>query len=194
MKDAIERVWRRVMLMTGRGRVTVVDDSGPVQMLQVQLGADEVKDKTPRLAQYGLTSSPPVGSDCMVVFLGGERSNGVAIATGHQASRLKGLKAGEVALYDDLGQEVRISRSGITIRGAGLPVTITGAPLITLDAPAVHCTGTLTVDGDIASGGSVIAAGNVSDMGGARGSLADSRDVFNGHTHGTDGSPPNQQE
>src|SRR5260364_143986 len=117
----LERLFRRVMLMIGRGRLTTGRDDGPVQLHQARLGALEVRDHTPR-----------VGSDAVVVFIGGERSNGVIIATGHQASRLNHLKAGEAALYDDLGQRVILTRHGIVIEGAGLPVTLRNTPEVTL--------------------------------------------------------------
>lgn len=181
---AIERLARRVLMMIGRGRITTCDDSGPVQMLQVRLGADEIRDRTPRIAEYGFTSNPPVGSDVLAVFLGGERTRGVVVGTNHQGSRLKGLGVGEVAIFDDQGQKVHISRSGIVISGAGLPVTITDTPQITHDAPLVHMTGDLKVAGDIY------------DRDGAKGSLQHIRDDYDAHTHpehdgGNTGTPSN---
>ncbi|MET3132230.1 phage baseplate assembly protein V [Oxalobacteraceae bacterium GrIS 1.11] len=149
MIAAIDRVYRRVLMLIGRGRVTTGDDSGNVQMLQVKLNEGHVRDGTPRLAEFGFTSMPPNGSDVMLLFIAGDRSNGVIVATGHQASRMKNLKAGEVAIYDDQGQSIHLTRAGIVIHGAGLPVTITGTSGITLDTPVVHMTGKLSVDGTV---------------------------------------------
>src|SRR5260363_84925 len=81
-----ECLFRRVMLVVGRGRLRTGWDDGPVERHQARLGALELRDHTPRLAEYGFASMPPVGSDAVVVFIGGDRSNGVIIATGHQAS------------------------------------------------------------------------------------------------------------
>ncbi|CCD30345.1 Putative Phage baseplate assembly protein V [Candidatus Glomeribacter gigasporarum BEG34] len=171
----LERLFRRVMLMIGRGRLTTGRDDGPVQRHQARLGALEVRDHTPRLAEYGFASMPPVGSDAVVVFIGGDRSNGVIIATGHQASRLNHLKAGEAALYDDLGQRVILTRHGIVIEGAGLPVTLRNTPEVTLkasakvriEAPVLECTGQI-IDQCNAGGRS----------------MAHMRAVYDAHTHG----------
>lgn len=126
--DSLQRLWRRVLYTVGRGVIRLVADAGNVQIVQVRLGQLETRDNTPRLAEYGFTSNPPPGSDAVLLFIAGDRSNGVVVATGHQASRLKGLVPGEAALYDDLGQFVRLTRTGIVI----------SSPLkITLEAPEI---------------------------------------------------------
>jgi phage baseplate assembly protein V len=193
MKDhvfsSLERLFRRVMLMIGRGRLTTGQDDGPVQRHQVRLGALEVRDNTPRLAEYGFTSMPPPGSDAVLVFIGGDRSNGVMIATGHQASRLKRLQPGEAALYDNLGQRVFLTRKGVVIEGAGLPVAIRNTPEVTLkadakvriEAPVLECTGQIIDQCD--SGGR---------------NMAHMREVYDAHTHdgvergGSQTQPPMQ--
>ncbi|PWC74061.1 phage baseplate assembly protein V [Azospirillum sp. TSH64] len=165
MMGMAERLYTRLLMTIGRGRVTTVNDAGNVQMLQVRLGQDEVRDTTPRLAEYGLTSVPPVGTDVVVIFVGGDRSAGVAVATGNQAARPKGLKGGEVALHDDQGQIIHITRAGITIRGAGKPVTITGTPKVRIEAD-------LLVTGDI-----------IDHCDTQTRTMKGMRDVYNGHTH-----------
>lgn len=122
--DPITRLWRRVLLLVGRGRTHVVDDGGNVQRLQVQLGADETKDAIPRVAEYGFQSNPPAGSDAVVLFVAGERTNGVVIATGNQTYRMTGLASGEVALSDNRGQRVYLSAAGIRIEGNNLPIVV----------------------------------------------------------------------
>ncbi len=184
MSDAIERVWRRLLLAIGRGRITFVDDAAQVQRVQVQLGSDEVKDNTPRLAEYGFQSNPPPGSDCVVLFLAGERTNGVVVATGNQRWRLRALAEGEVAISDDKGQKVYLSVAGIRIDGGGLPMQITNTPSVLIDSAAVHMTGALTVDGAINSGATVTAAVDVKDQNGGK-SMAGMRAAYNAHHHGS---------
>lgn len=113
MSDGVSRVWNRLMLLIGRGRVNTVDDSGNVQKMQAQLGADEIVDNIARLAEYGFTSNPPPGSDVVIAFIAGERSNGVVIATGNQKFRMKALASGDVAIYDLRGQSVLLGPGGI---------------------------------------------------------------------------------
>lgn len=155
MNEEIKKLWRRVQLVVGRGRITTSDDSGPVQQVQIQIGELETRDTTPRVAEYGFTSNPLPGCHGVVVFVGGDRSNGVILGTNDQKARLKNLKRGEVAIYDDQGQSVWLKRSGIEINGAGLPIKVFNTPTVrveastsvTLDTPLVHCTQNLTVDG-----------------------------------------------
>jgi len=169
MLEAIERLYRRIMMMIGIGKVATGNDSGVVQMLQVQLGADEVRDNTPRLAEFGFTSMPPPGSDAVLVFLRGDRSSGVVIATGNQTFRLKNLAPGEVALYDAFGKYVKLSQTGIVVEAAGQSVTVNDASTVvvnattsvTLNTPTTHLTGALQVDGAVVMKSTVEADGAV---------------------------------
>ncbi len=152
---ALRALWRRMVLVIGRGRVTTGNDAGPVQLLQVRLGTIETHDNTPRLAEYGLASNPPAGSDAILVFIAGDRSRGVVIATGNQAVRLKNLQPGESALYDNAGKWIYLKASGIEIEAAGQSVTVSGASdvtvnattTVTINAPDTKINGTLEVSG-----------------------------------------------
>lgn len=201
ISGAIERIYRRVRLAIGRGRQTApANDGGAVQMLQIRLSADEVRDNTPRLAEYGFTSHPPVGADAIVIFIGGDRSNGAVIATGHQASRLKSLQPGEVAIYDNLGQSVWLTRNGIVIDGNGLPLTINNTPTITMNAatqitfntPLAYFSGKIHAAKNIESDADIIDQASSA----APKSMANMRITYNGHTHtdpqGGAVSSPNQ--
>lgn len=188
MMDAAERLWRRLLLAVGRGRIASVDDAGQVQKMQVKLGSDETIDAIPRLAEYGFQSRPPVGSDAVLIFVAGERSNGVVIACGNQTFRMRSLESGEVAISDDKGQSVHLSADGIKVNGGGLPVNITNTPQVTIDSADVQMTGRLTVDGDILSKATITALEDVRDQNGAK-SMAAMRGEYNVHQHGTSVGP-----
>ncbi|WP_431276283.1 phage baseplate assembly protein V [Variovorax ureilyticus] len=141
--DAIEKLWRRMLLVVGRGRITTGNDAGMVQTQQVQIGELETRDNTKRVAEYGFTSMPLPGCHAVVIFVGGDRSNGVIIGTNDQNARMKNLQPGEVAIYDDQGQSVYITRSGIVINGGGKPIEIENTPQITADTPLLRTTGDL---------------------------------------------------
>lgn len=128
--DAIERLWRRMQLVVGRGRIKTGSDAGLVQTQQVQLGALEIRDNTLRIAEYGFTSMPLPGCHAVVIFVGGDRSNGVIVGTNDQNHRLKNLQPGEVAIHDDQGQSIYITRNGIVINGGGKPISFTNTPSI----------------------------------------------------------------
>lgn len=143
--------WARTVEIIGRGRITVVDDSGAVQRVQVTepyLGAGgtdhRVLDKLPRLAEFGFTSNPPLESDVVTVRFGGRREMSVIVGTNHQPSRPKSLQAGDTAIYDVRGAIIKLTAAGIVVDGAGLPMTIQNV-------------GTLTVKGDLHVTGDVLA-------------------------------------
>lgn len=146
----LERVARRVLLSLARALVTTVNDSGGVQMMQVKLNPLETRDNTPRIAEFGLTSNPPTGSDAFVVFLGGDRSNGVVLGTVHQPSRPKNLAAGETMIYSEDGKQIYLTASGgIFVKANGQPVEVDNATVVTINAatkvrmvtPRLECTG-----------------------------------------------------
>lgn len=109
---------RRVYLMIGRGVVRLVDDAGGLQVLQVTLLDGEPRRGLERIGQYGHASNPPDGAEAVVASVCGSRDHGVVIAVEHRRHRLKDLKRGESALYDDLGQRVHVTRDGIVIKSA----------------------------------------------------------------------------
>ncbi|ARK86037.1 phage baseplate assembly protein V [Burkholderia pseudomallei] len=171
----LERVARRVLLSLARALVTTVNDSGGVQMMQVKLNALETRDNTPRPVEFGLTSNPPVGSDAFVVFLGGDRSNGVVLGTVHQPSRPTGLQPGETMIYTQDGKQIYLTASGgIKVKANNQPVEVDNATIVTINAstkiravtPRFECTGDIVDNCDTTGR-----------------SMASERVIFNGHNH-----------
>jgi len=132
---------RRIRLMAARAILTLIDDATRMQGLQVKLLDGEVCDNVDRVQQYGFTSVPLPGAEGIYLALGGSRDHGVVIVADDRRYRLKALAGGEVALYDDLGQKVHLTRSGIIIDGAGLPITITNTPKVRMETPLLEVTG-----------------------------------------------------
>lgn len=184
----LQRMMRRIQLATGWGRVTLSDDSKTAQILQVKLNDSETRDGTPRIAEFGFTSRPPLGSDVLIVFLGGDRSKGVVVATAHQASRPTNLQEGEAMVYDLWGKSIYLTKSGgIIVDAKGTPVTVNNATTVTINAAeAVQMnTPVLRVSGNIEAGG------NVKDK--VRTMAAD-RALFNQHTNGSGTTTPSPQQ
>lgn len=182
MLEAIEKMTAaarsRAALMIGRCILRAIGDNKPVQLVQAQLLAEEVHDDVERIQEYGFTSVPKPGAEGVVVFVGGNRDHGLVIAVEDRRFRLKGLASGEVAIYDDQGQKVHLTRTGIVIDGAGKDVTIQNAPV-------VH------VPQDLVVGRDIIAQRDVIDH--SNKSMAGMRQTYNAHRgHNLPGSLPEQ--
>lgn len=135
--NAMERIYRRIQMMFGAGRATFVDDSGPVQEMQVTMTGLETPDNRVRLAEFGFTSNPPIGSDVLALHVSGDRSDGAVFATNHQQSRPRNLLPGESKLYSQDGKYVYMTADGgISVFANGQPVNVTGATTVTVNASA----------------------------------------------------------
>lgn len=165
MIDAIKKVMaplqRRVMLMIGRAVVRAVNDDAKMQTIQASLLRGELRDGVERVQNYGFTSHPKPGAEAVLAFVAGDRAHGLAIAVDDRRFRLKSLKEGEVAIFDDQGQKVHLTRDGIVVDAAGNNVDFVNAPTVSMD-------GDLAVQGDISD---------------ANGSMQEMRDTYNTHTH-----------
>lgn len=146
----IEKMWNGLKNMLGVGRGIVSDDSGDVQLVQVQFNLNETKDDIPRYAEYGYASVPPDGHNALVHFFGGNKSTGVVVATHHPKSRKKGLKKGEVCFYDDQGQEIYFKRDGIVLKAKKITLIDEAGTTVTLDGVgggSISSAETFTING-----------------------------------------------
>lgn len=176
---------RRIRLTVSRGIVRLVNDALKLQEVQIALLADETRDGVERFQNYGLTSVPLSGAEGVFLSVGGSRDHGIVIAIDDRRYRLKGLQPGEVALYDDQGQVIKLKRGkAIEITGCdtltaicAVSVTVT-APLVTIEASTkvLLTTPLLEVSGNITAGG------NIADQGGSK-TMAGMREVFDTHNH-----------
>jgi phage baseplate assembly protein V len=130
----------RIRNMIGRAMVSRIDDATTLQSLQINLSADETQDGAERFQDYGFTSVPLPGAEAAVMCAGGLRSHALVIAVADRRYRLKGLQAGEVAIYDDQGQKIVLMRDRIAITSP-FKVEVT-APTVIVDAD----TATITAD------------------------------------------------
>ena len=145
----MERTFRRVQMMLGRGRVTLIDDSGPVQVMQVQSNAHEISDKRIRVTEFGFSSVPPLGSDVLTSHLGGDRTSGAVYATNHQQSRPRGLQHGESMLYSEDGKSIYMTAGGgIVIDANGQDVVVNNAQHVTVNATIVKIVATTSTEID----------------------------------------------
>lgn len=133
--DAIKALLRpyaaRIGDMIQRCRVTRVDDATRRQTLQVIAAADATRAGLEHFQQYGFAASPLPGAEGVLLAFGGHADHAVVIAVGDRRYRLRNLEAGEVALYTDEGDEIRIRRGGTIEVKASTEVKLT-APHVVL--------------------------------------------------------------
>ncbi|UZZ12191.1 phage baseplate assembly protein V [Ectopseudomonas mendocina] len=167
MSRLLSPIWRRMRLLVSRGVLKMVADEQTLQSVQVTL-LGESPAWAERFQQYGITSVPHGGAEAVVASVGGARAHLVALVVDDRRYRMSGLKGGEVAIYDDLGQSVHLTREGIVIKGAGLPLAFVDCPVVTMD-------------------GDLEVAGNVRDH---TSTMQGMRDIYNDHHHGGPGPTP----
>ncbi|USR40782.1 phage baseplate assembly protein V [Ectopseudomonas hydrolytica] len=167
MSRLLSPIWRRMRLLVSRGVLKMVADEQTLQSVQVTL-LGESPAWAERFQQYGITSVPHGGAEAVVASVGGARAHLVALVVDDRRYRMSGLKGGEVAIYDDLGQSVHLTREGIVIKGAGLPLAFVDCPVVTMD-------------------GDLEVAGNVRDH---TSTMQGIRDIYNDHHHGGPGPTP----
>lgn len=120
----------RIGDMIQRCRVTRVDDTTKRQTLQVIAAADATRAGLEHFQPYGFSASPLPGAEGVLLAFGGHADHAVVIAVGDRRYRLRNLEAGEVAIYTDEGDEIRIKRGGTVEVKASTQVKLTAPGVV----------------------------------------------------------------
>lgn len=148
MLGALERMYSRVQHALGRGVITLVDDTGPIQVAQIRSNPLSLWDQIPILYHFGFSASPPLGSEVTHSSINGDPMSATVVATGHRASRPKNLQPGQSVLYDQAGTTVKLTNDHkLAIAATGTITLSVGGNNIVLDSGGIHIHGTLSVDG-----------------------------------------------
>lgn len=180
-----------------RGILNVVKSSDEIQKVQVSALADETLQDVELMQQFGLTSVPPAQTEAVIIPIGGKTTHGVVIATEHGAFRVKGLKTGEVALYDQSGSTI-ILKAGKVVEISCDNLIVNAAQKIIFNTPLVETSQVLTAKGQInGQGGMSVQGGKGASFSGdvvqKGGNFSTTGDVKAGgislktHTHSQDG-------
>ncbi|WAT26725.1 phage baseplate assembly protein V [Pseudomonas sp. GXZC] len=154
MGNPIRDLSNRVMMMFARGVVRRVTDTNGRQQLQVELLKDELRDDIEHMQNYGFTSHA-TGGDVAVAFIGGNREQGIVLAVDDRRYRIT-LKAGEVAMYDDLGNKVELLRE---------MVKVTAVQHAEVEAPTIKMIGEIEMVGNVKIQGNIDSTGTVKNNG-----------------------------
>jgi len=128
--------------MISQGNLTLIDDTGKVQLVQIQSSGVQLHSDIPVLMHYGFSSNPHPGAQAVFATVGDNRQNSVVVAVGDTRYRIA-QTAGEVCIHDDLGQQVRLTRGGIVINAGSNPLTINASGGCIVNG-SMTMTGTLT--------------------------------------------------
>ncbi len=131
---------RRVLLMIRRGVLKLVDDGSGLQHVQLVAFEGETLDQVERFQEYGFTSVPHPGAEAVLAAVSGARAHSLVVGVEDRRFRLTGLAGGDVAIYDDRGQKMHLTRDGINIVSPG-KINIT-APAVCVEAKTVELAGT----------------------------------------------------
>jgi len=155
------QIWNRLQLLFAHGVGLLIG----AEFIQVRVLDGEILRKIFRAEPYGYSYRPKPGCQPYMLFPAGDRSYGVAIVIGDKRYQVD-LVEGEVAVHDDQGQKVHLTRGGIVIDGAGKPILIHNTPEVYADTPLFRCSGEIR-DRDSAGGRT----------------MSSMRGVFDEHTH-----------
>lgn len=110
---------RRVALVVGRAVLEAVADGTGLQLVQLTAGKDEVLDGVERVQNYGFTSVPDQGAEVVILCVGGNRGQAIAVAVDDSRERKKGLQPGDVAVYRKGGDYILLNADGVKIHSSG---------------------------------------------------------------------------
>lgn len=180
-----------------RSILTRLDASTKLQTVQVKAIEGEVLDGMEYFEPYGFTSKAFTGAEPLVATVEGKRGHEVVICIADRRYRLKDLQDGEVALFDDQGNQVWLQRDQVYIKAvthleAEAPTTkITST---TTHMGDVTIKGALTVNGQIVGtetldvNGAVTSGTSIADP---NGTMQEMRDTYDGHDHDYDDNGAN---
>uniref|UniRef100_A0A3B0MPY1 Bacteriophage Mu Gp45 N-terminal domain-containing protein n=1 Tax=Arsenophonus endosymbiont of Trialeurodes vaporariorum TaxID=235567 RepID=A0A3B0MPY1_9GAMM len=177
MWQCLREMKTRLSMLLGFGKVTLSQDGGDIQRVQYR-NSLEVRDNTYRMTECGFSSSLLAGSDVLIGYLGGYRSQAVIFASNHPASRFRNLRSSESVLYNQWGLHILLTEQGIVINANGQDVTIHQAKQATIVASTKVRIDTplLEVSGDI-----------IDNAGHNQSTLKTLRERFNQHVHYIEG-------
>lgn len=89
-----------------RAQLIKTDDSGTQQKVDISGLASEQMTKVVRAMPHGFSSNAPVGSDGIMLSLGGRSDRAVLLGLEHKDYRQRNLPLGTAVLYDDKGNVI----------------------------------------------------------------------------------------
>lgn len=168
-------VMQQIFDLVSRAVIKAKRPERAMRTLQSEHLAGDVREDVEHFEPYGFTSEPHLDAEALTTSINGDRNHTIAIIVADRRYRIKELKDGEVAMYDDLGKVVYFKREELLVDAKDAPIQIISESKVTIKAPEVVV--------DAANSmftGNIKAAGEIEDK---KGTMSAIRSTFNSHTH-----------
>lgn len=144
-----------------RGTLNLMNSKDDIQKTQVSGLSGEIISDLEFMQQFGFTSVPPANTQAVIIPIGGATSHGVVIATENGEFRIKNLKGGEVAVYNQSGASI-VLKQGKIIEVDCEEFNVKANTKVSFLTPEIKASGSINADGDMNTKGAVKAKGDVS--------------------------------
>lgn len=117
MRPQITRLWSTITSMVSRGTIARVDDSTPIQTIQLRIRADELEEAVELLQPYGVSFVPPRDAEVLAFAAGGSQDQMVAALASSRGDRPTDASESEGGLYHLGDFKVFIDKDGLVHLG-----------------------------------------------------------------------------
>lgn len=137
-----------------RGVVVAVGDGAEAQTVDVETHEGIVRGGVEVLQPFGIASRAPDGAVTVVLAMGGDQGDMLALPPACPSSRFGALQPGETVIYNADGDRVHIRLGGTIEIKASAKVKVE-APEVEITAPTVTITGDVTLNGTLTATGEI---------------------------------------
>lgn len=109
----VRRLLAKLQSTVLRGIVKLVDDKKSTQTVQVELRFDEIADAVELLQPFGVSFSPTLGSEVIVLSVGASQDNLVALNATDRSNRPTDVEEGEGGLYTPSGWKIFLANDDV---------------------------------------------------------------------------------
>lgn len=163
--------------LVSRATVAMSNAAAKMQALQLRLYAGEVRDSVEHFEDYGFTAHALPGAEAIVVSVGGDRSNSVAVRVSDRRYRPVDLQPGEVCIYHHEGDRI-VLRNGRKVEVETLKLVVNATESTDINSEKI------TLNGEVEMTGAVKAQAGMS----VNGSMENNNvDIGSGHRHKDEG-------
>lgn len=122
----------KVRGMVRRATIRNVKDDGQTQTASVEVADGVWRDDIEIMHPYGMAANPPEdGGLVLLLAVGGDEGDLVALPAGNPSKRMGGLAPGDAGIYNEAGDKVILRRDGNVeiASGASVQVVVGGVSL-----------------------------------------------------------------